>query len=209
MSPAFLGVVFCSAVKQIAKNTRSPEKFHAQIFNFRKLCKKAPTSIKKRFKYFRKILVAFSFFLFFILKCHFSLGGSLFFPKFFTQHCSKWIFSFIAILPTTGHYSCTQSVQQFRADAERTRTEPLKEAHWTTFYEVLLPWFEMRKCVNLNNWKLISVLSVKEEVCLTPAAILNHAFIHQHLRFEQRICFKYLTIPAFEANWCFLATCLI
>lgn len=170
MSPAFLGVFFCSAVKQIAKNTRGPEKFHAQIFNFRKLCKKAPTSIKKRFEYFRKILAVF--FLFFILKCHFSLGGSLSL-KFFNQHCSKWIFSVRAILPTTGHYSCTQSVQQFCADAKRTRTEPLKEAHWTTFYEVLLPRFEMRRCVNLNNWKLIRVLSVKKELCLMPAAILN------------------------------------
>lgn len=65
MSPAFLGMFFCSAVKQIAKNTRGPEKFHAQIFNFRKLCKKAPTSIKKRFEYFRKNLAVFFSFLYF------------------------------------------------------------------------------------------------------------------------------------------------
>lgn len=27
--------------------------------------------------------------------------------------------------------------------------------------------------MNLNNWKLIGVLSVKKELCLVPAAILN------------------------------------
>lgn len=45
---------FCSAVKDIAKNTRGPEKFHVQIFSSRKLCKKAPTN------YFMKIVVVLS-----------------------------------------------------------------------------------------------------------------------------------------------------
>lgn len=62
MSPAFLWVFFCSAVMQVVRNTRGPEKFHAQIFSSWKLCKKAPTTIKKTFKYFRKIVVVFSFF---------------------------------------------------------------------------------------------------------------------------------------------------
>lgn len=67
-------------------------------------------------------------------------------------------------------------MQQFHVDEKKPtnpRTETLKEAHWTAFYEVLLSWFEMRKGVNLNDWKLISVLSVKKELCLMPAAIFH------------------------------------
>lgn len=72
-----------------------------------------------------------------------------------------------------GHYFCIQSMKQFHVDAKNPRIETSKKAHGTTFYEVLLSWFEMRKCINLNNWKLISVLSVKKEPCLMPAAIFN------------------------------------
>lgn len=56
---------------------------------------------------------------------------------------------------------------------KKPKTETSKEAHRTTFYEVLLSRFEMRRCVNLNNGKLIGVLSVKKELCLMPAAVLN------------------------------------
>jgi len=118
MSPAFLGGFLCSAVIQIIKNTRAPEKFHAQIFSSRKLRNKEPTSIKKRFKYFREMAVVFYFFLFFAFKCHFS-----FFLRFFNQRCSKWFFSWRAILP---HLFLLHSLCSSPALTQRNQDTKLK-----------------------------------------------------------------------------------
>lgn len=160
MSPAFLRVLFCSAVIQIVKNTRGPEKFHAQIFSSRKLCKKAPTSIKKRFKYFRKIVV-FSFF-FFVFKCHFS-----FFLRFFNQQCLKRFFSLRAILPHSllSHSLRSSPAKEPGHKTQRKHTKPLSMkcccpglrwgSVWTwTTGSWLVSWVWKKNCVlcQLPSW---------------------------------------------------------
>lgn len=125
------------------------------------------------FKYFKKIALVFSFFILFF-QHHFSLGGSIFLPEVLEPTTLEIILQF------PNNFACNGSLLLYSICAatscwcnKKPRTEILQEAYRATFYEALLAWFEVRKCINLNNWKLIRVLSVKKELSLMPAAIFN------------------------------------